>query len=176
MVNVGTLAAIKASGIPLHLQKIAQEELNKVIDRSAPEGAVGKYAHAFRNDRILKASESTLCGKGLWLVGKGSTLVASALVQSIVGEGFAKSATWVHIDDILEEGTFDTTIDKFSDLMVIQGIGEHHKSASGFADTMVSGLLTRRFNKGLPTLVPTSVPLSHTGLDVAEMFMQVMFR
>ncbi len=178
MVNAAALAAVRNANIPMNVRQIDQGVLDTYTSQSVPEGAVHSYAKAFREGRILRAEGHTnSCGKGLWIVGKvNAAVVASALVQSLVLEGHAESANWVHIDDVIEDGTYDTTIERFDDLMVIQGIGEHHKSASGFADTMVSGLLRRRFNKGLPTLVPTSVPITASGLDVAEMFVQVVFK
>lgn len=178
MVSASAVAAIKNADIPLYVRKIDQGLLNLYTAKTLPDNAVHSYANAFREGKILRAEGfSESCGKGLWLYGKvQGPYVASALVQSLIMEGHASSATWVHIDDVIEEGTYNTTIERFDDLMVIQGIGEHHKSASGFADTMISGLLRRRFNKGLPTIVPTSIPITASGLDVSEMFVQVMFR
>ena len=175
MVNAAAVAAVRNADIPMNVRVIHQEELDKYIKFSQPHGVIHSYAQAFRDGKILKAEGfSASCGKGLWIIGRTpAAAVSSAIVQSMIFEGFAANATWAHIDDVVEEGTYNTTIERFSDLMVIQGIGEHHKSASGFADSMVSGLLRRRFNRGLPTLVPTSVPITGSGLDVADMFIQV---
>jgi hypothetical protein len=174
-------AALSQANIPMHLRSIDQEYLDTLLERSVPTSVISKYATAFRSGLILKAQEHpNSCGKGLWISSgalKGSAeYVVSALVHSLVLEEQAHTVTWVHIDDLIEDGMYNTTIEKFSDLMVVQGIGEHHKSASGFADTMISGLLRRRFNKGLPTFVPTSIPVGSTGLEVHDMFIQVVFQ
>ncbi len=181
MVSAAAPAAVRHANIPMYIKTIDQDVLDKYTHLAHPAGAIKGYADAFRAGKILRAEgQMNSCGKGLWLYDgnykEAPAVVASALVQALILGEHAESATWVHIDDVIEEGTYDTTIERFDDIMVIQGIGEHHKSASGFADTMISGLLRRRYNKGLPTLVPTSIPITTSGLDVADMFIQVTFK
>jgi hypothetical protein len=48
--------------------------------------------------------------------------------------------------------------------MIIEGVGTHHQSASGWSDTVISGVLSRRYDRGLPTIVTTPIARSLSGL------------
>lgn len=184
-VTVRAVAVVTAANIPVPLQKIAdrQDLINRARSRTQPEDVVSQYTHYFRDGKILRASGSyEMCGKGLWMVGdEPAEILAAAIVQALALEGHVGSAYWVDVNDFIESespGGERLGEKRWSDILVIQGAGEHHKSASGWSDTLLYGLIRRRYDQGLPTVVASPLPPENSGLPaslIRKAFVTVTF-
>lgn len=162
----------KAS-IPVRLQGIfaQRDHVAELVDGCRPDGIVRRYLAAFRDGTVLRApGEYRTCGKGLWLRGgEDATVVATALLQTLLLEQHVESAIYVNVHDLLDSESPDGESMGdilMADLMVLQGPGEQYKSASGWSDSVIFGLLRRRYDNGLPTLVATAKSIENSGLPV----------
>lgn len=146
--------------IPVRLQGVMTDHdfVNRLVDSSTPDGFLRRYLVQFREGNILRAEgQYKTCGKGLWIVGgEEADVVAAAVLQSLLLDQTIESGFYVNVHDLVEaeSPTGESFGDNlFSDLLVLQGPGDHHQSASGWSDNIIFGLLRRRYDRGLPTIV-----------------------
>jgi len=157
-----TLAALREAHIPVPLQGLMGQQgiIDQCVAQAVPAGVTSGYTGQFRAGNILRATDSyKMSGKGLWLVGsEAPDIVAAAITQSLLLDSHIENALFINVLDFIEAESpnGDSLGDRrFVDLLVLQGVGDHHQSLSGYSDSLLYGLLTRRYARGLPTLVTT---------------------
>lgn len=155
--------------IPVRLQGFLADHslVSELVDTSNPPGRIRNYLKSFREGDILRAvGKYKTCGRGLWIVGgEEADVIAAAILQSLILDQTIESGFYVNVHDLVEaeSPTGESFGDNlFSDLLVLQGPGDQHQSASGWSDNIIFGLLRRRYDRGLPTIVSTPWPAGKT--------------
>lgn len=161
----------RKAAIPVRLRGILEDHalVQAMLARCLPSNAVSGYAQAFRDGQVLRAEgRFKTCGKGLWLRGgEEADVIAAAVLQTLLLQEVVESGMYLSVHDLIEgerpggsprEGALDC------DLVVLQGAGDHYRTESGWSDSVVSGFLRRRFDRGLPTIVPSLHASSKSGL------------
>lgn len=159
-------------GLTMDSPKIAP-----ILAKTRPEGLVEKWLGAFREGRILRAEgEFETCGKGLWVQGHNSAAVAAAAVQDLLLDSTVESALYVMTEDYLTaerpDGDKDLAFRAFDDVVILSGYGTERRSESGWAEATIDGLIARRFDRGLPTIVTSMLrpPTTFGGNLASEIF------
>lgn len=184
-------AQIKNSGVPTRFIGLELADLEPYEGSTAT--SVNKWLGRFIAGEILETPGSSLCGKGLLLVGHpghGKTTLASVILQEVVrttpagfwGENspsrpvlFVDYPKLLRIqqrswkDDGEDEAALMEAIYGESSqknnvrLLVLDDLGKEHRTASGWAENTFDAVLRSRYNAGLPTIVTTNVPLKNWG-------------
>lgn len=172
------------SGIPLRFQPAMDNEdlLLANLALASPKGATRKWSMAFREGQVLRSEDMFWCGKGLYLVGKyAADLIGAATMQALILEGHAKSGLYINVEALLEAEAPDGQHlgdKRWVDLLLIKGVGSHHLTATNWSNNVINGIVRRRYDEGLPTIITTKVPPQESGLadDLYEQaFITVLF-
>lgn len=126
---------------------------------SRPEDALSRWRSDLESGLILRAEGAfETCGVGLFLTGRHAGVVAAALLQDLITDGVIESGLYVMVEDYLAserpdgDRVFSESI--WSDVLVLAGLGTERRT--DFARETVEGMLSRRFDRGLPTIVASS--------------------
>lgn len=179
-----SVARWRQAGIPRRFQSQMGNDqfLSECLSSARPENFVREWASKFRSGDILMSDTPRSCGLGLWLRGDfEADFVGAALLQSLLLEGYVESGLYLHVDDLLESETPDgeSLADKrWVDLLLLRGVGEHYNTVTNWANTTISGLLRRRFDRGLPTIITTPKAPEDAGVPAGfarQAFLSVLF-
>ena len=132
--------------------------MSEILDRVQPQGLIPRWSEKVRSGSIVSAvGQFETCGKGLWLVGRGGPVVAAATAQSLLIDGSIQSLLYVMTEDYLRserpEGEREYSARLDDDLWILSGYGTEHRTESGWVDSTLDGVISRRFDRGLPTIV-----------------------
>lgn len=127
-----------------------------------PDGAIARWVGQLVDGKILRAvGHYETCGLGLFLTGRRATAVAAALLQDLLVGEVIESGLYVMGEDYLvserPEGDRRFTESVWSDVLVLAGLGSERRT--DFARETLEGLLIRRFDKGLPTIVASGMKM-----------------
>lgn len=156
------------------------------------EDVIG-WMNALLNGEVIKAEGKDTCGVGLLMIGKpghGKTTLAATIAQEIIRH--APQGLWgnkiasrpVYFGDfpkllrIEKNGWEDDTDvtaalygeldDQSIKLLIVDDLGKEYRTSSGWAESTLDAMLRSRFNKGLPTIVTTNVPIESWGDTYGE--------
>jgi DNA replication protein DnaC len=154
-----------------------EARIKKTMAASTPKDFLKTYFQMFMQGNFIVTQDPAKAveirdhvGKGLWLTTPDDRghFYAATLLQTALVLGAAKSGLYLTVNDLVEAESpnADERLGdhRWVDLMVIQDVGTHHQSASGWSDNLISGVLSRRYDRGLPTVISTPVARSLSGL------------
>lgn len=183
-VTAQSLAAWKAAQIPRRFQNLMADSdlMAECLSVAKPDGKIQKWTALFRAGEILRSEAPRTCGLGLWLRGDfEADFVGAAVLQALVLEGHVTSAHYTDVHRLLaaESPEGDGLGTRRSvDLMLIQGLGEHHVTATNWSNTTLHALLRARFDDGLPTIITTPKAPEDSGLPTGflrQAFYSILF-
>lgn len=176
----------RAANIPVRLQGLMEDHtlVSEALAGCTPQNVVDRYLAAFRDGRILRATgQYRTCGKGLWMHrGEAADVLGAALLQTLLLQETVESGLFLSVHDLLDSETPEGEVlgDRaFCDLLVLQGLGEEHRSATGWSGSVIFGLLRRRYDRGLPTIVSGNYAPDKSGIPesfIKSAFIEVMVR
>lgn len=185
MVTTEATVAWKQAGIPLRFQSAMTRDdvIMECLDKADPRDATRNWSRSFREGRVLESEDPRLCGRGLYLVGKfAADFIGAATMQALILEGHARTGLYINVTDLLEAESPDgePLLDRrWVDLMLINGVGTHHTTASNWSNSVLNGLIRRRFDRGLPTIITSPVGPQDSGLVSGlfdQAFITVLFK
>jgi hypothetical protein len=151
---------VRVSNVPPRLLGVTLDhpEVKPYLELVRPLDVVQKWAQMVRDGKIVHSVGAVeTCGKGLWLVGNQSTKIATAVAQQLLIEGAITSLFYTGVEDYLDSQRpgADTTYEGHRDdeLWILKGYGTERRSESGWAVDTLDALISRRYDKGLPTIV-----------------------
>jgi hypothetical protein len=153
------------ANLPLMMAGVYLDQVADELTRQEPSGAIEKFVQLMKDGKCLRAAgHHKSCGKGLWISGKESTLVAAAVLQQLLLDQDIESALIVdayEYADSLRPGKDDQYASRvYSDLVVLSGASRLRKSVSDWAPELVYQLTRERYWRGLPTIIADTELLS----------------
>lgn len=154
---------------------LADPRITPILNDIRPVDLVPLWYDIVKEGKVVKAEgEFATCGKGIWFVGVSSGPVACGIAQSLIIEGSISSALYIRTEDYLQserpEGERQYRDRIYSDILVLSGYGTERKTE--WAEATLDDLIASRFDKGLPTIVTSTMkpPDSIAGYLSGEMF------
>lgn len=142
------------SGVYLTEIEEGVRNVQDLLERQGPRQAVETFVAYMSRGMVLRAEgHHDQCGKGLWISGDGSTLVAAALLQELLIHEVIESALYVDAFEYTDSkkpersAVYDDRI--FSDLLVLTEVSRLSEWATG----LVYQLTRERYWRGLPTVI-----------------------
>lgn len=131
----------------------------RVQVKARPEDALARWRMDVASGKVVRAiGEFDTCGVGLFLTGRHASVVAAALLQDLIADEIVESGLYVMVEDYLAserpEGDRRFSESIWSDVLVLSGLGTERRT--DFARETVEGLLVRRFDRGLPTVIASA--------------------
>ncbi len=175
------------SAIPARFHSVELATLEPYTDDTTVRGLTGDWIKAVIDGRIICQS-----GVGLTFIGKPghgkTTLAAATLMALIRAPGFEgrplRPVYFGYYPEILamvkktfgpepvpEEALIDAMFGRGSEpiqVLVIDDLGKEHRTASHWAENFFDHLLRTRYDRGLPTIITTNVPLKEWGSAYGE--------
>lgn len=145
-----------------YLSEVAEgvQVVSYLLKHQEPDNAVQTFVAYVQTGRIVRAEgQPTSCGKGLWITGPESTLVAAALLQELLISEAIESAFFVDAFEYTEsrkpdrDALYEDRI--YSDLLVLTEVSRLTEWARG----LVYQLTRERYWRGLPTVVADHAPI-----------------
>lgn len=171
--SAGAHAAWRRANIPERFQSAMSNSdlITECLSMAEPQGWIRNWSDSFRLGEVLSSANPRLCGKGLYLVGGfEADFLGAAILQALLLEGYAASGLYLNVDDFLESEAPDGERlgdRRWVDLLLLRGVGEHYTTATNWANSTITGLVRRRLDKGIPTIITTSKPPGESGLSAA---------
>lgn len=155
----------------------------RALAKRAVGDVVGKWEQHLVDGLILRSSNMDFRGRGLWMMGRRDVdVLAAMLLQRHLLLDTIQSGRYLTEDEFLAgEAPDGTRVERAYtvDLLVLTKVGENYRAASGWADAMVTSLISERLDEGLPTLVCSTrgfdKALSADPILMAEAFAAVTF-
>lgn len=180
---------LRSAAIPMRFLGSTVDDLDAYANDAAVRAEIADWSDALVQGRIIRAQGSPSCGVGLLLVGKpgaGKTRLAVSMAQDIILR--ANNTTWacwetpvspvrfVTYPDALElakssmddDAAASDWVDRMFGrsaesknirLLVLDDLGKEHRTSSKWAENFFDHLLRSRFDRGLPTVITSNVPL-----------------
>lgn len=168
----------RAKGVTLNGTVNPLAPMRNVSITTRPEGALARWMQQLSDGKILRAvGHYETCGLGLFLSGRRSTTVAAAMLQDLLISESIESGLYVMAEDYLSserpDGDRRFTESVWSDVVVLAGLGTERRT--DFARETLEGLMVRRFDKGLPTIVASGLKMNDLLSEdlAAEAFRQI---
>lgn len=180
---------LRSARIPLRMIGSTLDDLDPYEDDAAIRAAVDGWIDAVLDGRVIRATGQASCGIGLLLIGRpgaGKTRLAATIAQEIITK--ATNDVWRCRDIPVSPVRFITYPDLLSDakaamdadedaadnvarmfgraadsrnvrLLVLDDLGKEHRTTSKWAENFFDHLLRSRFDRGLPTIITSNVPV-----------------
>ena len=147
------------SNLPVRLRGLRMD--SPVIREMAldPPGKLEAYADDVRAGKVVLAhGEYLTCGRGLWVLGEGSTALLAALLQDFMDtDETGASMLYLNCDEYLEsmrpEGDRKYAERALSDHLLLLGNVPTLRFVTDWGRGTVASLISRRYDAGLPTYV-----------------------
>ena len=169
------------SNLPMRLRGL---RLDSPVIREMPLDPPDKlesYAADVRAGKVVMAQgEYSTCGRGLWVLGEGSTALLAALLQDLMDtDETGASMLYLNCDEYLEsmrpEGDRKYADRALSDHLLLLGNVPTLRFITDWGRGTVASLISRRFDAGLPTYVASQAkPLDYLDPGLAREAFRVL--
>lgn len=182
--TTAAVAAWRTARIPERFQSAMANDdiIADCLHAAEPADYFKKWMASFRDGEVLVSDNPRLCGRGLYLVGGfEADFMGAVVLQVLLLEGQVSSGLYLNVEDFLESEAPDGERlgeRRWVDLLVLRGLGEHYSTATNWANSTLAGLVRRRLDKGLPTVVSTGKPPQESGLPpglLDQAFVKILF-